>query len=68
MITFLISLLVCCLIASVILYVVRLVLSALGVPQPIARLVYALVVLVLLGVFLNEIGWMGAPHAWRMWK
>lgn len=69
MLEFLISLLVFILIASIVLWCVRLALSALpGPPKPLYNLAYAIVVLILLVMFLNEIGWAGAPHAWRTWR
>ncbi len=68
MIAFLISLLVFCLIASVLLYVTRLVISSVPVPQPFANIAYAVVLLILLVLFLNEVGWAGEAHAWRSWK
>ncbi len=65
----LISLLVFILIASVVLWCVRLALAAIpGGPKPLYNLAYAIVVLILLVVFLNEIGWVGPHHAWRTWK
>jgi hypothetical protein len=68
MIELLISLLVFILIASVVLWCIRLALAAIpGGPKPIYNLAYAIVVLILLLLFLSEIGWAGAPHAWRRW-
>ncbi len=63
----LVSLLVFCVIAAVLLYVARLIIGSLPLAQPFANLVYALVVLILLVLFLNEVGWMGHAHAWRTW-
>lgn len=55
-------------VACVLLYVVRLLLGALpGAPKPIYNVFYALAVLLLLCLFLSEMGWLGAPHAWRHW-
>ena len=68
MISFLISLLIFCLIAGVILYVARLVIGGLSVPQPFANIAYAIVLLILLVLFLNEVGWAGNAHAWRNWR
>ncbi len=68
MISFLISLLVFCLIASVILYCARLVISTIPVPAPFGNIVYAIVILILLSLFLNEVGWIGSAHAWRTWR
>ncbi len=68
MISFLISLLVFLLIASVLLYAARLIISAVPVPQPFANIAYAIVLLILLCLFLNEVGFVGAPHAWRVWR
>ncbi len=67
MIGFLISLLVFALIAGVVLYVAKLVISSLPVTQPFANLAYAAIVLILLVLFLSEVGWWGAPHGWRHW-
>ncbi len=66
--TLLISLLVWLIIACVILYVARLVISGLSVPQPFANIFYALVILILLCVFMSEIGWVGPVHGWRTWR
>lgn len=68
MIAFLISLLVFCLIASVLLYVAKLAISALPVPQPFANIAYAIVLLLMLCLFLSEIGWIGPIHGWRSWR
>lgn len=68
MIDVLVSLLVFILIASVVLWVVRTAIAAVGPPKPIYSLVYAIVVLILLGLFLSEIGWVGAHHGWRTWR
>ncbi len=70
MISFLISLLVFVLVASVVLWCVRLALAAIpGGPKPLHNLAYAIVVLILLCLFLSEIGWVGpGPHAWRSWR
>ncbi len=68
MISFLISLLIFCLIAGVILYVARLAISSLPIAAPFANLIYAIVLLILLVLFLNEVGWVGPHHAWRNWS
>lgn len=67
MLSTIVSLLVFLLIACVLLYVARLVISAFPLPAPIGNIVYAIIVLLVLILFLSEIGWVGAPHAWRMW-
>lgn len=66
MIEFLISLIVFCLIASVILWAVRAILGAIPIGPPFAGIIYAAIVLILLLLFLSEIGWISAPHAWRI--
>ncbi len=69
MIEVLVSLLIFILIASVVLWAVRLALAAVpGGPKPIYNLAYAIVVLILLCLFLNEIGWAGTAHGWRTWR
>ena len=68
MISLLISILVFALIAGVLLYVARLIITALPVPQPFANIAYAAVILILLVLFLSEVGWLGAPHSWRQWR
>jgi hypothetical protein len=68
MISFLISLLVFCLIVSVILWCARLIIAAVPVPQPMANIIYAIVALLLLAMFLSEVGWLGAPHGWRAFR
>jgi hypothetical protein len=68
MISILVALLVFCVIASVLLYVARLVISAVPIPQPFANIAYAIVVLIVLALFLSEIGWLGSAHAWRVWR
>lgn len=68
MLEVLVSLLVFVLIAGVVLWCARLAIAALGPPQPLYNLAYAIVVLILLGLFLNEIGWVGQHHAWRTWR
>lgn len=68
MISLLVALIVFCFIAGVVCMVVRALLAAFGVAQPWANLAYALVCLLLLCLFLSEVGWLGgAPHAWRQW-
>ncbi len=68
MIAFLISLLIFVLIAAVLCFVARTVLSALKVPEPWASVAYAIVCLILLCLFLSEIGWISEPHAWRAFR
>lgn len=68
MIELLISLLVFLVIASVILYAARLILSSFPVGQPFANIIYAIIVLILLILFLNEVGWVGTTHGWRKWR
>ncbi len=67
MISTLIALLVFCVIAGVVCMVARALLAAFGIAQPWANVAYALVCLILLCLFLSEVGWFGAPHAWRRW-
>jgi hypothetical protein len=69
MIHFLLALLVFLLIASVLLYCVRLVLVGFAVKQPFYNLAYALCILLLLVTFFfpHELGWTGAPFGWRRW-
>lgn len=67
MVAFLISLLVFVLIAAVILWLVRAVLSAIPGGAPFTNIAYGVVALILLLLFLSEIGWLGAPHGWRHW-
>ena len=69
MIEVLVSLLVFVIIASVVLWVVRIALTAIpGGPKPLHNLAYAIVCLILLLMFLNEIGWVGPHHGWRTWR
>lgn len=64
----LITLLVFCIITGVLLYVARLVLSSVPIARPFANLIYALLILILLVVFLNEMGWVGSARGWRSWR
>ena len=64
LISLLITILVFCLIASVVLYAVRCGIAALGAPKPVYNLFYAIVVLLLLLVFLSKIGYLGRAYAW----
>jgi hypothetical protein len=66
-IPFLISLLIFVIIASVLFYIARLIISAIPIPQPWANIAYAIVLLIMLSVFLSEIGYAGPPHGWRTW-
>ncbi len=65
MISILVALIIFCVIAGVLTFVARTLLAAFGVAQPWANVAYALLCLLMLCLFLSEIGWMGAPHAWR---
>lgn len=67
MIAILITLIVFCIIAGVLCFVARTIIGAFGWTQPWAGVAYALVCLLLLCLFLSEIGWAGAPHGWRTW-
>lgn len=68
MIELLISLLIFLLIASVVLYAVRLVITSIPIPQPFGNILYAIVILIFLCLFLSEVGWVGHPRAWRSWR
>lgn len=68
MVSFLISLLVFVLIAAVILWLTRAIVGSVPAIQPFANIAYGIVALILLLIFLSEIGWLGAPHGWRSWR
>ena len=65
MISMLLALIIFCVVAGVLCYVARAAIGVAGLPAPWANLAYALVCLLILCLFLNEVGWIGAPHAWR---
>lgn len=67
MISFLVTLLIFVLIAAVVLWLVRAILGAIPVPEPFARIAFGVVALILLLVFLSEVGWLGSPRGWRGW-
>lgn len=67
MVSFLISLLIFVLIAAVILWLVRAILTAVPGGTQFTNIAYGIVALILLIMFLSEIGWLGAPHGWRHW-
>ena len=71
LISLLITILIFCLVASVILWVVRLAIAAFagwrapGQPiPPFYNLAYAIVVLLLLLIFLSKIGYLGHAYVW----
>ena len=68
MIPFLVTLLVAVLVACVLLYVTRLLISGFRVGQPWGNVIYAIVVLLVLCIALAELGAFGpaaAPYGWR---
>lgn len=67
MVPFLISLLVFILIAAVVLWLVRIILNAIPGGAPFTNIAYGIVALILLLLFLNEVGWIGSAHGWRRW-
>ena len=62
MISILITLLLYVLVAGVIVYCIGL----LPIPQPWSNVARALVILIVLLVFLNALGWVGQPYGWRL--
>jgi cadmium resistance protein CadD (predicted permease) len=68
MISLLVTLLVFVLIAGVLCFVARTLLRAFKIPEPWASVAYAIVCLILLVLFLSEIGWVSEPHAWRHFR
>jgi hypothetical protein len=68
MISLIVSLIVFCVVAGVLCMVARALLAAFGVAQPWANVAYALLCLLLLFLFLSEVGWVSEPHAWRSFR
>ncbi len=67
MVSILVSLIIFCSITGALCFAAQRERGVLGWPEPWAWLIYALVVLLLLCLFLSEVGWIGAPHRWRTW-
>ena len=64
-----ISILVFVLIACVVLWLVRAIVGTFpAVTAPMGNVIYAIVALLLLLVFLSEVGWAGPAHGWRTWR
>ena len=64
----LVTILIFALIAGVVLYLAKAVIAAFKVEQPFASIAYAAALLIVLIVFLSEIGFFGPPHGWRNWR
>lgn len=65
MLSLLLTLVVFLLFTCLVLFILRAALSLWPASAKFANLVYGLFVLIILVVFLSEVGLLGAPHAWR---
>lgn len=68
---FLVLLLVFACVAAVLCYVAKRLIAVFKTPEPFATVIYCIVLLILLaafvGIFFNEVGWIGTPRGWRTW-
>ncbi len=64
----LITILIFVLIAGVLLWAARTLLANAPISPFMKNVAYVLLVLILLLLFLSEIGWLGPAHGWRHWS
>ncbi len=68
LLSLLITLCIFALIAGVLLWAARTLLANAPISPFMKNVVYVLLVLILLLLFLSEIGWLGPEHGWRHWR
>lgn len=68
MLSLLLTILIFVIVGGIVLYAAQLALAAFPIPPRFGKLALAVIVLLLLVLFLSEIGWLGPSHGWRVWR